>query len=112
LEAASLFSDRLIHGEGVALGCVLAFRLSARLGLVSNEVVTRVERHFEDVGLATRIEQIRGPRPGVEEILGHMRHDKKSQAGRMTFILARAIGQAFISRDVPEDAVRAVLAEG
>jgi 3-dehydroquinate synthase len=112
LEAATLYSDRLIHGEGVALGCVLAFRLSARLGLVSNEIVTRVEHHLEDVGLPTRIEQIPGRRPGVDEILGHMRHDKKSQAGRMTFILARAIGQAFISRDVPEDAVRAVLAEG
>jgi 3-dehydroquinate synthase len=112
LEAATLYSDRLIHGEGVALGCVLAFRLSARLGLVTGDVVARVERHFKDVGLLTRIGQIPGPKPQTEEVLGHMRHDKKAQAGRMSFILARAIGQAFISRDVPEDAVRAVLAEG
>src|SRR5882672_2281651 len=112
LEAATLYSDRLIHGEGVALGCVLAFRLSARLGLVTDDVVARVERHFKDAGLPTRIEQIPGPRPKPDEILAHMRHDKKAQAGRMTFILARGIGQAFISRDVPEDAVRAVLAEG
>jgi 3-dehydroquinate synthase len=112
LEAATLYSDRLIHGEGVALGCVLAFRLSAKLGLITDDVVARVERHFKDIGLPTRIEQIAGPRPEPDEVLGHMRHDKKAQGGRMTFILARGIGQAFISRDVPEGAVRAVLAEG
>jgi 3-dehydroquinate synthase len=112
LEAATLYSDRLIHGEGVALGCMLAFRLSARLGLVPDDVVARVERHLRDAGLPTRIGQIPGPRPQPDEVLGHMRHDKKAQAGRMSFILARGVGQAFISRDVPEDAVRAVLAEG
>ena len=112
LEAATLYSDRLIHGEGVALGCVLAFRLSARLGLVAGDVVARVERHFGHAGLPTRIGQIPGPKPEPDEVLGRMRHDKKAQAGRMSFILARAIGQAFVSRDVPEDAVRAVLAEG
>ena len=50
--------------------------------------------------------------PGADDILAHMRHDKKAKGGRMTFILVRGIGQAFISRDVPEDAVRAVLAAG
>jgi 3-dehydroquinate synthase len=112
LEAATLYSDRLIHGEGVALGCVLAFRLSARLGLVPAETVARVEQHLGAVGLPTRIGQIPGPRPQAEEVLGHMRHDKKAQRGRMSFILARDIGQAFVSRDVPEEAVRAILAEG
>src|SRR5258706_9467553 len=112
LEAATLYSDRLIHGEGVALGCVLAFRLSARLGLVAADAVARIERHFSAVGLPTQIGQIPGPRPEPGEVLGHMRHDKKSQGGRMSFILVHAIGQAFVSRDVPEDAVRAVLAEG
>jgi 3-dehydroquinate synthetase len=90
----------------------LAFRLSAKLGLVTGDVVARVERHLSAAGLPTRIGQIPGPRPEPEEVLGHMRHDKKAQSGRMSFILARAIGQAFVSRDVPEDAVRAVLAEG
>jgi 3-dehydroquinate synthase len=112
LEAATGFSDRLIHGEGVALGCVLAFKLSARLGLATNEDVTRIERHFSATGLKTRIAEIAGPRPPVDEILSHMRHDKKAQDGRMTFILARGIGRAFVSREVPEDAVRAVLQEG
>ena len=112
LEAATGFSARLIHGEGVALGCVLAFKLSARLGLATEEDVARVERHLSEAGLWTRIAQIPGPAPTPDEVLGHMRHDKKVSAGRMTFILAHGIGKAFISRDVPEDAVRAVLAEG
>jgi 3-dehydroquinate synthase len=112
LEAATHYSDRLIHGEGVALGCVLALRLSAKLGFSTLDDVKRLERHFELCALPTRIAQIRGPRPAVDEILNHMRHDKKASGGRMTFILARGIGHAFISRDVPEEAVRAVLADG
>jgi 3-dehydroquinate synthase len=111
LEAAIGYSDRMSHGEGVAIGCVLAFKLSARLGLVDEDTVTRVERHFAAVGLPTRLAQIPGPRPTPEEILVPMRHDKKAAGGRMTFILVRDIGRAFISRDVPEDAVRATLAE-
>jgi 3-dehydroquinate synthase len=112
LEAATGYSDRLIHGEGVALGCVLAFRLSAKLGFSTSEEVARVEAHFASVGLKTKIAQIAGATPEVDEILSHMRHDKKASGGRMTFVLARGIGDAFISRDVPEEAVRAVLAEG
>jgi 3-dehydroquinate synthase len=111
LEAATLYSDRLLHGEGVALGCVLAFKLSAKLGFSTGEDVARIERHFAQAGLWTTIAQIPGPKPEPDEILEHMRHDKKAQSGRMTFILARGIGQAFISREVPEEAVRAVLAE-
>jgi 3-dehydroquinate synthase len=112
LEAATHYSDRLIHGEGVALGCVLALRLSARLGFSGSEDVTRLERHLRATGLPTKLAQIAGARPAVDDVLTHMRHDKKASGGRMTFILARGIGHAFISRDVPEDAVRAVLAEG
>ena len=112
LEAATGYSERLIHGEGVGLGCILALRLSAKLGFTAEADVARLERHFEMCGLPTRIAQIPGPRPAVDEILDHMRHDKKASGGRMTFILARGIGHAFISRDVPEDSVRAVLAEG
>jgi 3-dehydroquinate synthase len=111
LEAATGYSERLIHGEGVALGCVLAFKLSARLGLAASEDVARVERHFAKAGLKTRIAEIAGARPSPDILLSHMRHDKKATGGRMTFILAKGIGRAFIARDVPEDAVRAVLAE-
>ena len=111
LEAATGYSDRLIHGEGVALGCVLAFRLSARLGLCAESDALRVEKLIAAAGLPVRIGDIPGSRPSPETILSHMRHDKKAKGGHMTFILAKAIGQAFISNDVPEAAVRAVLAE-
>jgi 3-dehydroquinate synthase len=112
LEAATHYSDRLIHGESVALGCVLAFNLSAKLGHASADDVARIERHFARVGLPTRLTQIGKPPPTPDEVLAHMRHDKKVRGGRMTFILAKGIGHAFISREVPEDAVRAVLSEG
>ena len=112
LEAATAYSERLIHGEGVAMGCVLAFKLSARLGLLPASDAERVARHFKSVGLMTRISEISGPRLEAETLLAHMRHDKKAKAGQMTFILAKGIGQAFIARDVPDDAVLAVLREG
>jgi 3-dehydroquinate synthase len=111
LEAATGYSDRLTHGEGVALGCVLAFRLSAKLRLTDQISATRVERHFAQCRLPVRIADIAGPRPAVEEIIGHMRHDKKTQGGRMTFILVRGIGQAFVSRDVRESDVADLLEE-
>jgi 3-dehydroquinate synthase len=112
LEAATLYSERLIHGEGVALGCVLAFKLSAKLGHATDADVARVERHFAQTGLPTRIAEIAGPRPAPDDVIAHMRHDKKAQAGRMTFILARGIGHAFLAGGVPEEAVRTILTEG
>jgi 3-dehydroquinate synthase len=111
LEAATGYSDRLLHGESVALGCVLALKLSVALGYARDEDVTRTIRHLSSVGLPTRIAQVAGARPATEEILRHMRHDKKAQGGRMTFILAKGIGHAFIARDVPEKDVRTVLAQ-
>lgn len=101
LEAATGYSQALTHGEGVAIGCVLAFDLSAHMKLCSPADAERVRRHFESVGLPTRIAQISGARPSADELLTHMRHDKKAAGGAMTFILARGIGRAFVVRDVP-----------
>jgi 3-dehydroquinate synthase len=112
LEVATGYSGRLTHGEGVAIGCTLAFALSAKLNLCAPADAERVRRHFAAVGLPTHIKQIPGARPTADELLGHMRHDKKAAGGRMAFVLARGLGQAFVSRDVPKEAVRAVLAEG
>lgn len=111
LEAATGYSDRLTHGEGVALGCVLAFKLSARLNLVDRTAVTRVERHLAESGLPVALSDIPGPRPSAGEILAHMRHDKKAKGGHMTFILVQDIGQAFVSRDVHENDVAALLSD-
>ncbi len=110
LEAATGYSQRLLHGEGVAIGTALAFHLSARLGLCAAADAERVERHLISVGLPTAISDIAGNRPPSGILLEHMSHDKKVQDGKLTFILARGIGQAFVTRDVPIDAVRAVLA--
>ena len=111
LEAATGYSERVTHGEAVALGCVLAFRLSARLGHVDESSVTRIERHFAHCGLLTRLGAIPGARPRPEEIIAHMRHDKKAAGGRMSFILVRGIGQAFIRHGVDESEVAALLAQ-
>ena len=109
LEAATLFSDRLLHGEAVAIGMALAFRLSARLGLSSAAATDRLERHLRAMSLPVRISDIPGPRPDSDTLLFHMMHDKKSRDGRPVFVLARGIGQAFVTDDVSIEAVRAVL---
>jgi 3-dehydroquinate synthase len=110
LEAATGYSQRLLHGEGVAIGTALAFRLSAQLGLSPATDAERIERHLHAVGLPAAIGDISGPRPPADLLLEHMAHDKKVKDGKLTFILVRGIGKAFVTRDVPMDAVRTVLA--
>ena len=110
LEAATGFSDRLLHGEGVAIGMALAFQLSRKLGLCPGQDAERFVRHLKAVGLPAAISDIPGPRASAEELLAHMAHDKKVADGKLTFILVRGLGRAFITRDVPVDAVRDILA--
>ncbi|HLY05573.1 MAG TPA: 3-dehydroquinate synthase [Rhizomicrobium sp.] len=109
LEAATGYSERLLHGEAVAIGMVLAFRLSANLGFSPVSDVERLRKHLEDISLPVDLADIPGERPGPETMLGHMTHDKKMKNGRLAFVLVRGLGQAFVSDDVPIDAVRAVL---
>jgi 3-dehydroquinate synthase len=109
LEAATGFGDRLVHGEGVAIGMALAFQLSVKLGLAPGQDADRVIRHLKAVGLPAAISDIPGPRPSADELIGHMAHDKKVSDGKLTFILLRGLGQAFVTRDVPIDAVKTVL---
>jgi 3-dehydroquinate synthase len=109
LEAATGFSDRLRHGEGVAIGMALAFQLSVKLGLASGQEAERFIRHLKAVGLSTAIADIPGPRPDTKSLIGHMAHDKKVTDGRQTFILLHGLGQAFVTSDVPLDAVKDVL---
>jgi 3-dehydroquinate synthase len=111
LEAATGYSDRLLHGEGVALGCVLAFRLSAKRKLCKPADVARVVKHFESVGLPTKLSQIPGELPGPERLLSLMMQDKKVSRGKLVFILAKGIGKAFIAKDVEEESVLALLRE-
>lgn len=109
LEAATGYSDRLMHGEGVAIGCALAFELSSRLGLCSQEDPSRVRAHLKAMGMKTDLADIPGDLPSAEELVELMGQDKKVVDGQLRFILARGIGDAFVTSDVPEDKVLAVL---
>ena len=103
-------SARLVHGEGVAIGMGLAFRFSRDLGLCSGQDVARVEAHLKAVGLPTRLSDIPGFDAGAEAILAAMRQDKKAERGRLTFILAKGIGESFVARDVDEASLSAFVA--
>jgi 3-dehydroquinate synthase len=108
LEADTGFSDTLLHGEGVAAGMALALRYSARLGLCSAEDAARVTHHLRAVGLPYDLKSAHVTAGGAE-LVGHMLHDKKMAAGTLPFLLARGIGQTFLSKDVVLDDVAAFL---
>jgi 3-dehydroquinate synthase len=109
LEKATGYSGRLLHGEGVAIGCALAFELSARLGLCSQEDPSRVRAHLKTMGMKVDLTDIPGDLPGAETLVALMGQDKKVVDGRLRFILARGIGEAFVAGDVPGDAVLRLL---
>ncbi|WP_371223856.1 3-dehydroquinate synthase [Roseovarius sp. 2305UL8-3] len=111
LEAATGYSDRLLHGEGVAIGCALAFELSARIGLCSQEDPSRVRAHLRDMKMKVDIADIEGDLPDAQGLLDLMGQDKKVVDGQLRFILARGIGKAFVTADVPREAVLSVLNE-
>ncbi len=111
LEKATGYSGRLLHGEGVAIGCALAFELSARLGLCSQEEPSRVRAHLAAMGMKLDLADIPGELPGTEALIALMGQDKKVVDGRLRFILAHGIGRAFVAEDVPGEAVCAVLDE-
>jgi 3-dehydroquinate synthase len=109
LEKATGYSDRLLHGEGVAIGCALAFELSSRLGLCSQEDPSRVRAHLKAMGMKVDLFDIPGDLPGAEALVTLMGQDKKVVDGKLRFILARGIGQAFVADDVPGEAVLKLL---
>ncbi len=108
-EAWCGYSDRLLHGEAISIGMCLAFRFSAALGYCNKAAADRASAHFRAVGLPTRIAEIPGDKPDVEAMMRLMAQDKKVRHGKLTFILVRDIGEAFIARDVPAEKVRAFL---
>ena len=110
-EAAAGFSDRLLHGEAISLGMVMAFGFCVRRKLIAPADAERVTTHLAAVGLPTRIADIAGGMPGVDRLMELMAQDKKVKRGRLTFILARGIGKSFVTLDVEAGEVRAFLAE-
>jgi 3-dehydroquinate synthase len=109
LETAMGYSSRLVHGEAVAIGMVLALEFSARMNLCSPDHARRVAAHLSEVGLPTRIQDIDGELPTLETLLENIAQDKKVSRGKLTFILARDIGDAFVAKDVPASEVTAFL---
>jgi 3-dehydroquinate synthase len=110
LEAFCGYSDRLLHGEAIAIGMAQAFRFSEARGDCAPGTAERVAAHFAAVGLPTRIADVPGDKPDVAGLMRLMGQDKKVRRGKLTFILARGIGEAYVAHDVAPDAVRDFLA--
>jgi 3-dehydroquinate synthase len=109
LEAEVGYSGELLHGEAVAIGMIMAFDLSVQLGYCPAEDAARLRRHLAAVGLPTGLEALPGRIWDPGRLLGHMQKDKKVADGRITFILARGLGEAFITRDVEPAEITALL---
>jgi 3-dehydroquinate synthase len=111
LEAGCGFSERLLHGEAIALGMTLAFDFSARKSLIAGPEAARARAHLAAVGLPTHLKDVPGGVPGVDILMDMIAQDKKVKRGTLTFILVRGIGQAFIENNVDPAEVRAFLKE-
>ena len=110
-EAGCGYSQRLLHGEAVALGCVMAFQFSERQGMLGGNSVARVRSHLADAGLPTKVSDVEGGVPDVARLMDLIAQDKKVKRGKLTFILARGIGEAFVAADVDPAEIRAFLEE-
>jgi len=111
LEAATGYSQRLLHGEGVAIGCALAFELSARMGLCPQETPSRVGAHLAQMQMPARLRDVPGELPDDETLIALMGQDKKVVDDRQRFVLSRGIGKAFVSDAVKTADLQAVLSQ-
>jgi 3-dehydroquinate synthase len=111
IEACMNFSGRILHGEAVAVGCVMAFELSARMGLCQQAEADRVRSLVAGAGLPSSLKDLPDLGAGPEDLVSLMLQDKKARNGKLTLILARGIGKAFIANDVDEAAVRSYFAD-
>ncbi len=109
LEAATGYSERLLHGEGVAIGCALAFDLSARMGLCAQEHPSRIRAHLKAMGMKSDLSDIKGELPSAEVLVDLMGQDKKVVDGKLRFILAKDIGKSFVTSEVNKNDVIDVL---
>ncbi len=113
LEAETGFGGALLHGEAVGVGMALAFRFSAALGLCSGQDAARAAAAIAAAGLPVKLPDVRAKPFAADRLIAHMRQDKKAEGGRLTFVLARAIGEAFVAKGVePDKLKRFLLGEG
>ena len=110
LEAETGFSDRLLHGEGVALGMVLAAKYSARRGDITASDAARAEAAIAAAGLPARLADLDLACDGGR-LVDHMRHDKKAEGTTLPFLLLRQLGEAYVARDVDLTDIAAFLDE-
>jgi 3-dehydroquinate synthase len=111
LEAETGFGDRLLHGEAVALGMVLAFDFAVRLGIAQGQDAHRVRQHIAAAGLPTELAALDLQAGAADHLLAHMGKDKKVRDGAITLILPRRIGEAFVMRDAPAAELREFLSQ-
>lgn len=109
LEALTGYSDRILHGEAVAIGCMIAFEVSCRMGLCSEGDMLRVRRHLTSMGMKSRLSQIPGELPGADRILKAMQQDKKVRMGQLHLVLVNGIGSAFVTSKYDPGIVAGVL---
>jgi 3-dehydroquinate synthase len=110
-EAAAGFSDKLLHGEAISLGIVCAFEFSTRLGLLSTNDAGRVAHHLAAVGLPTHLRDVPALSTNADALMELIAQDKKVKRGKLTFILVRGIGNAFVAPDIDPAQVRDFLAQ-
>jgi 3-dehydroquinate synthase len=111
LEAAAGFSERLLHGEAISLGMILAAEFSVRIGVLAPDRVARISRHLAAAGLPVALTELSGGLPDADRLFDLMAQDKKVRHGSPTLILLRDIGQAYIAHDVPPATLRAFIVE-
>ncbi len=105
------YSDRLLHGEAIAIGMVLAHRYSTKIGIANGQDAERVTNHFKTVGLPTEMSDIPGELASTEELMHHIAQDKKVSRGALTFILTKGVGRAFIEKNVDPTSIHSFLEE-
>ena len=101
-EAVAGYDGRLLHGEAVSAGLGCAFAFSRQLGLCSGQDVERVYAHLAAMGMPTSAQDLPAGQAAPQVLIDHMRKDKKARQGKLTFILARQIGEAFVDRNIDE----------
>lgn len=109
-EAETGYGDALLHGEAVSIGMVLAFATSVKLGICPEQDYIRAKAHLQNIGLHVSLLSIRKDWD-IDALMRHFSQDKKAEGGKLTFVLTRGIGKAFIQKDVDPELISQILAE-
>lgn len=111
LEQATGYSQKLLHGEAVAIGCLMAAELSERLGFLANGTQNRIRAHLKTMGMKTELRDIDGQKFETSQLIHAMAQDKKVVNSVLTFIMLEAIGKAFITQDITMGSLETLLQE-